>query len=156
MNVEDLERCWFSSPPWGFNYPMQVLPVLSKVLVKACNMSGTVVGILFEDTRVEYTVSLGDRSYYGQLNELELQEISQDTVIGYPIFEIGDRVNLRYSSEPKERIVIGVQFIDNDWFYCVEWESPKLEKESVDNKNLSLAYICAEDIECGESIHDIH
>ena len=135
----DLEKCWYISPPWE-KVPQAIATFGQKIYVPNVNIFGYCCGYQWEDERLNYAINTDAGKFY--LSEKEMLPVHRFAEIAVkPLFELGDLVQFQFAKEPGIRLILGVQLINETWFYTIEWESPRLAKD--DN---SLAWVAEDDL----------
>ena len=135
----DLEKCWYISPPWE-KVPQVIATFGQKVYVHNVNVFGYCCGYQWEDGRLNYAIATKASKFY--LSEKGMSPVHRFAEIAVkPLFELGDLVQFQFAKEPGIRLILGVQLINETWFYTIEWESPRLAKD--DN---SLAWVAEDDL----------
>ena len=137
--INELERSWYLSPPWGGEIPRVKVNLWERVYFTPLRTFGYCSGFGWSNGEWVYFINL----------ENEVVQATQNNIIGTgrmeagavkkPTYVVGDRV-LLVSNPPttKQRLVLGIQVVDNAWFYLVEWRSPMLVPTSIICDGVSL------------------
>ncbi|MBD2505384.1 DUF1392 family protein [Anabaena azotica] len=125
--ISALERCWYLSPSWGKQLPNVEVQLWERVYITATGTFGYCCGVVWQDDQLVYAV----------YSERTIAHLSKDEILGTgrvqavkldkPVFALGDRVLLQFSSHAtKQRLVLGVVLVNDSWFYVIEIKSPDL------------------------------
>ncbi|MBG1259269.1 DUF1392 family protein [Nostoc commune] len=127
--VQNLETCWYLSPPWGKDIPSLQVSLLERVYVIPTKTFGYCCGVEWSDKGWKYEIATlhDDITVFGHeiIGTGNLQAVTPEK----PVFRLGETVEFRFHGEgPPLRIIQGVQLINDTWFYCIEWMSPELSE----------------------------
>lgn len=127
--ISALERNWYISPPWGQTIPNLEANLLERVYLKTTRTFGYCCGVEWHLETWLYTIVCD----YEILRATKYQIIGlgrvQSTNLRKPAFVLGERVILRcLSQDTKQRLIVGIQLVNNSWCYAVEMMSPTLSQ----------------------------
>jgi hypothetical protein len=127
--VQNLETCWYLSPPWGKEIPPLEVSLLEKVYVTTTKSFGYCCGIEWSAQGWSYEIVSGNDNLTVLGREIigtgNLQLVTKEK----PVFGLGELVEFRFHGDgPAIRIVQGIQLICDSWFYCTEWMSPEISE----------------------------
>ncbi|MBW4427170.1 MAG: DUF1392 domain-containing protein [Nostoc desertorum CM1-VF14] len=128
--IQNLEFCWYVSPPWGKNVPPLLVSLLERVYVKFAKAFGYCAGVEWSQHGWKYEIVLGNDKITVLGNEIiptgDLQQIIKEK----PVFLLGELVEFRFHGNGSPlRIVQGIQLINDAWFYSIEWMSPRISEK---------------------------
>ncbi|MBD2505553.1 DUF1392 family protein [Anabaena azotica] len=134
-----LERCWYLSAPWGQEIPLFEVNLWERVYLKALRTFGYCSGFRWDRGQWVYLIELKNEivqaSKYGIITTGRMEP----NTVEKPAYAIGDRVMLVNDAPfTKQRLVLGLQFVDSAWFYLVEWHSPMLDPNTSSFNSSSL------------------
>lgn len=129
-NIGFLETCWYLSPPWGSEIPQVKVNIFEKVYMSIASKMeeiGYCCGFECDNGSLRYLVV----SNVGILPVMPEEVIPSGKFkklnIEKPKFKLGQLVEYKFASEiSKIRIIQGLLFINNSYFYQVEVRSPQL------------------------------
>jgi hypothetical protein len=125
--ISTLEKNWYLFPLWG----KKILPLeanlLERVYLKTTRTFGYCCGVEWHLETWLYTIVCD----YEILRATKYQIIGlgrvQSTNLRNPTFGLGDRVILpSLAHGTKQRLIVGIQLVNNSWCYAVEMMSPTL------------------------------
>jgi hypothetical protein len=120
--VQNLEQCWYISPPWGKNIPPMLVSLLERVYVKPAKAFGYCCGVQWSSEGWKYEIITVQDNITVLGNQIigtgNLQPVTKEK----PVFRLGELVKFRFHGDgPPIRIVQGIQLINSSWFYSIEW-----------------------------------
>ncbi|MBD2492354.1 DUF1392 family protein [Aulosira sp. FACHB-615] len=141
--ITDLERCWFLSPPWGFKIFQLEARLLERVYLKTNRKFGYCCGVKWLYDNWIYLIDTGTELL--QATKHQIIATGQVNTNFQSKFALGDRVMLRsFEHSKKQRLVLGIQFLEGDWYYLIEIASPTLDRTS--NKPNRFCLIAEKDL----------
>ncbi|MBD2535516.1 DUF1392 family protein [Nostoc flagelliforme FACHB-838] len=128
--VQNLEQCWYISPPWGQRIPPLLVSLLERVYVKRVKAFGYCCGVEWSSQGWKYEINTCNDNITVWGSELigtgNLRSLPQEK----PVFRLGELVEFRFHGDgPPVRIVQGIQLINDSWFYSIEWMSPAISEK---------------------------
>jgi hypothetical protein len=137
--INEFERCWYLSPPWGQEIPPVNVKVWERVYLKASRTFGYCSGFGWSKGEWVYFIKLENDVILATLDEILATGRMEANTVRNPVYVVGDRVML-VSNPPttKQRLVLGLQVVDSAWYYLVEWRSPMLFPTSLACDRFSL------------------
>ncbi|MBD2505073.1 DUF1392 family protein [Anabaena azotica] len=137
--INELERCWYLSPPWGQEIPPVEVNVWERVYLTALRTFGYCSGFGWSKGEWVYFIELENDTILATKQEILGTSRMEANTVKQPAYAVGDRVML-VSNPPttKQRLVLGVQVADQAWYYLVEWRSPMLVPTSIVCDRFSL------------------
>jgi hypothetical protein len=124
--VQNLESCWYISPPWGQKNPPLAVNLLERVYLTTANSFGYCCGVEWLQDDWNYAIALNDEVVYVPASQLIGTGKTQSD-IDKPMFALGEKVVFRCNRDAtKLRIVQGIHLVEDFWTYTVEWASPQL------------------------------
>ncbi|HEY9799438.1 MAG TPA: DUF1392 family protein [Leptolyngbyaceae cyanobacterium] len=136
--INELERCWYLSPPWGQEIPSVGVNLWERVYFQPLRTFGYCSGFQWSSGQWVYIIDLKDEVIQTIKNEIIPTGRMEPNTAEKPAYAVGDRVMLvKDAPTTKQRLVLGIQVVDKTWFYLVEWRSPMLVK-SIFTFNTSL------------------
>ncbi|WP_375514348.1 DUF1392 family protein [uncultured Nostoc sp.] len=135
--VQNLEQCWYISPPWGQRIPSLLVSLLERVYVKSAKAFGYCTGVKWSERGWKYEIFTCNTNITALGSELigtgnlQLEAFRQVAAgIAKPVFRLGELVEFRFHGDgPPIRVVQGIQLINDAWFYSVEWMSPSISEK---------------------------
>ncbi|MBE9037207.1 DUF1392 family protein [aff. Roholtiella sp. LEGE 12411] len=122
-----LEICWYISPPWGREIPILSVNLFERVYLKNSRTFGYCCGIQWHKDKWMYAIATDNEIISAWGCDFIGTGRLQTHTIPKPVFVLGERVMLRAdSNSPKQRIVLGIEQLDDCWFYLVECISPQV------------------------------
>ena len=126
--INTLERCWYTSPPWGHQLSPLTISILEKVYLPSHQVAGYCCGVEWSDIGWNYSIDSERGIISVPDSEIIASGQLQPLVISKPQFRLGQLVNFRFANDgPKIRTILGLTLINNAWLYQVEWRSPVLK-----------------------------
>ncbi|MBD2364666.1 DUF1392 family protein [Anabaena minutissima FACHB-250] len=122
-----LESCWYISPPWDKDIPPLVISLLERVYLPKVKSFGYCCGVEWSDDGWCYSIALNNQIVSVSGVEIVASGRLQAVRLPKPTFMVGELVKFRLADAPKLRTVLGLQLINDSWFYQIEWASPTLE-----------------------------
>ncbi|MBW4617447.1 MAG: DUF1392 domain-containing protein [Desmonostoc vinosum HA7617-LM4] len=139
-----LETCWYISPPWDREIPKVSISLFEKVYLKNSRTFGYCCGVQWHKTKWSYAVDTEKEIISAWEYDLIGTGRLEPHTLTKPEFMLGERVMLRTLCEsPKQRIVLGIEQLDDCWFYMIESMSPVLGKSIRTN---NFTYVSQEDL----------
>jgi hypothetical protein len=128
--IQNLEACWYISPPWGQRIPPLLVSLLERVYVKRVKAFGYCCGVEWSQSGWKYQIATvqDNITVWGSelIGTVNLQPIIKEK----PVFRLGELVEFRFHGDgPPIRIVQGIQLINGSWFYTIEWMSPGISEK---------------------------
>jgi hypothetical protein len=135
-----LETCWFISPPWGNRIPTVTISLFEKVYLKSNRTFGYCCGVQWHKDRWNYAVDTQEEIFSAWEHNLIGTGRFEPHTLTKPEFMLGERVMLRAINDaPKQRIVLGIEQLDDSWFYMIESMSPVLNTSTIKTNNFTYA-----------------
>jgi hypothetical protein len=136
--INTLESCWYISPPWGQKIPMPIFGLLERVYLMKTNIFAYCCGMQWEQDEWNYAIAVGKKIIYTSSSEItgtgRLHLVTREK----PVFRLGELVKFRFAGDtPQLRTVLGMQLMNQSWFYVIEWKSPSIE-DTVTSSNVKL------------------
>jgi len=127
--ISALERNWYISPPWGQSTPNLEANLLERVYLKTTRNFGYCCGVEWHYDIWLYKVICNQEILRATKHQIIALGHTQRTNLKKPAFAIGDRVILRcLPPGTKQRLILGIQLVNNSWCYAVEMMSPTLSQ----------------------------
>ncbi|MBG1268744.1 DUF1392 family protein [Nostoc sp. WHI] len=156
--VQNLEQCWYISPPWGQRIPPLLVSLLERVYVKrvkafgyCCGVEWSPQGWKYEINTCNDNISVWGSELIGTGNLRSPLALAQPSLPQEkPVFRLGELVEFRFHGDgPPIRIVQGIQLINDCWFYSIEWMSPAISErgDEVFTSRDSIARVSDYDLE---------
>lgn len=124
--IQNLEICWYLSPPWGQQIPPLSVNLLERVYVTTAKSFGYCCGVEWLQGEWSYAVALETKVVYTSASQLRGTGKLQSG-IDKPVFTLGEKVVFRCNRDTNNfRIVQGIHLIDDFWTFTVELASPQL------------------------------
>jgi Protein of unknown function (DUF1392) len=137
-------HCWYLSPPWHSQIPPLEVNLLERVYICTTRTFGYCCGIQWKQDRWIYAIDCNRDIVHATKHQIIATGQIQTTTLEKPAFKLGERVMLCSHHEgTKQRLVLGIQLVNNSWFYFVEWMPPALEEISLDSR---LALVSERDL----------
>jgi hypothetical protein len=127
--ISDLERNWFLSPPWGQQMPPVEVDLWERAYITATGTFGYCCGIAWYQDFWLYTVVCDNETFHATKYQIIGTGQAQSPSVEKPAFGLGDRVILPCITHgTKQRLVLGIELVNNSWCYAVEMISPTLSR----------------------------
>ncbi|MBW4458552.1 MAG: DUF1392 domain-containing protein [Nostoc indistinguendum CM1-VF10] len=128
--VQNLEQCWYTSPPWGQQIPPVLVSLLERVYIKSAKAFGYCTGVEWSEHGWKYEIFACNTNITVLGSELIGTSNLQPNAKEKPVFRLGELVEFRFHGDgPPVRIVQGIQLINDSWFYMIEWMSPAISEK---------------------------
>jgi hypothetical protein len=125
--INSLESCWQISPPWGQDIPPMDISLLERVYLPKLKSFGYCCGVEWSADGWCYSIALDSQIVSVSGVEIVASGQLQAVRLPKPTFMVGELVKFRLADVAKVRTVLGLQLINDSWFYSIEWASPTLE-----------------------------
>lgn len=127
--ISALERNWYLSPPWGQTIPNLEANLLERVYLKTTRTFSYCCGIEWHYDIWLYTVICNQEILRATKHQIIALGHTQHTNLKKHTFVLGERVILRcLPQSTQQRLVLGIQLVNNSWCYVVEMISPTLSQ----------------------------
>ncbi|UKP01108.1 DUF1392 family protein [Nostoc sp. UHCC 0870] len=127
--INTLESCWYISPPWGKNILPLVISLLERVYLPKTKAFGYCCGVEWSSDGWCYSIALDSQIILVSGVEIVASGQLQAVRLPKPTFMVGELVKFRLAADAvKVRTVLGLQLINDSWFYSIELRSPFLPK----------------------------
>lgn len=127
--ISALERNWYLSPPWDKKILPPEANLLERVYLKTTRTFGYCCGVEWHYDIWLYTVICNQEILRATKHQIIPLGHPQTTNLKKPAFGLGDRVMLRCLPHgTKQRLIVGIQLVNNSWCYAVEMMSPTLSQ----------------------------
>ncbi|QLE59625.1 DUF1392 family protein [Nostoc sp. TCL26-01] len=127
--ISALERNWYISPPWKQQMPLLEVHLSEKVYVTTHHAFGYCCGVHLQNNEWVYVVNCECSIIHVTKHQIVGTGRVQSTYLKKPTFVLGDRVMLRCLPHgTKQRLIVGIQLVNNSWCYAVEMMSPTLSQ----------------------------
>ncbi|MBD2504608.1 DUF1392 family protein [Anabaena azotica] len=137
--INELERCWYLSPPWRGEIPPVEVNLWERVYFTPLRTFGYCSGFQWSKGEWVYLIDLKDEIVQTIKQEIIGTGRMEANTVRKPAYVVGDRVMLVNDAPgTKQRLVLGLQVVDKTWFYLVEWRSPMLIKSTSTFNRFSL------------------
>jgi hypothetical protein len=104
--VQNLEQCWYISPPWGQRIPPLLVSLLERVYVKSAKAFGYCTGVEWSEHGWKYEIFACNTNITVLEGELIGTGNLQLEAIAKPVFRLGELVEFRFHGDgPPVRIV---------------------------------------------------
>jgi hypothetical protein len=118
--VQNLEQCWYISPPWGQRIPPLLVSLLERVYVKSAKAFGYCTGVEWSKHGWKYEINTCNTNIIVLGSELIGTGKLQANTKEKPVFKLGKLAEFRFHGDrPPIRIVQGIQLINDCWFYSI-------------------------------------
>ncbi|WP_066377149.1 MULTISPECIES: DUF1392 family protein [unclassified Anabaena] len=145
--INALETCWYISPPWGRKLSMPIFGLLERVYVMNTDIFAYCCGMQWEQEGWNYAIAIGKNIIYTSGSEITGTGRLHLVTPEKPVFRLGELVEFRFAGNiPKLRTVLGIQLINQSWFYVIEWKSPTIDDTVTSrNWNTDCSHSCLSD-----------
>lgn len=109
--VQNLEQCWYISPPWGQRIPPLLVSLLEQqVYVKSAKAFGYCTGVEWSERGWKYEINASNTNITALGSELIGTGNLQLEAIAKPVFRLGKLVEFQFHGDGHPvRIVQGIQ-----------------------------------------------
>lgn len=123
--INTLEICWHLSPPWYQKINTFEASLFERVYLKTNRSFGYCFGIQWRCDTWLYDIVCNRRMIHATKHEIIAT--GQINAKHNPAFVLGERVMLRTVDQgTRQRLILGIQFDNDDWFYLIEIVSPTI------------------------------